>query len=68
MRKSIRNRRRRQIEADVAILEKAIEDAPLGDPSDEKMAEIYAGVKARRKKKSPLTAPSLDALPKAQKA
>lgn len=51
MRNLIRHRRREQIEADVAFLEKAIEGAPLGDPSDKEMAAIYDGVKARRKKK-----------------
>ncbi len=51
MRDLIRNRRQEQIEADVAFLEKAIEGAPPRDPSDEEMAEIYAGIKARRKKK-----------------
>jgi Arc/MetJ-type ribon-helix-helix transcriptional regulator len=51
MRDLIRNRRQQQIEADVAFLEKAIKGAPLGDPSDEEMAEIYAGIKDRRKKK-----------------
>jgi len=51
MRDLIRNRRQEQIRADVAYLEKAIEGAPLGDPPDEEMAEIYAGIKARRKKK-----------------
>ncbi len=51
MRNLIRNRRQAQIEADVACLEKAIKGAPPGDPSDEEMAEIYAGIKARRKKK-----------------
>ena len=40
MRDLIRHRRLEQIEADVAFLEKAIEGAPLGDPSDEEMAEI----------------------------
>ena len=40
MRDLIRKRRQEQIEADVAFLEKAIEGAPLGDPSDEEMAEI----------------------------
>jgi Arc/MetJ-type ribon-helix-helix transcriptional regulator len=45
----IRNRRQAQIEADVAFLEKAIEGAPLGDPSDEEVADIYAAIKARRK-------------------
>lgn len=51
MRDLIRHRRQEQIEADVAFLEKAVEGAPLGDPSDEEMADIYAGIKARRKKK-----------------
>ena len=51
MRDLIRNRRQEQINQDVAFLEKAIEGAPVGDPSDEEMAEIYAGIKARRKKK-----------------
>ncbi|HEV7928462.1 MAG TPA: hypothetical protein VGR14_24120 [Verrucomicrobiae bacterium] len=51
MRDLIRHRRQEQIEADVAFLEKAIEGAPLGDPSGKEMAAIYADVKARRKKK-----------------
>ena len=51
MRELIRNRRQEQIEADVAFLENAIEGAPIGNPSDEQMSEIYAGIKARRKKK-----------------
>ncbi len=51
MRDLIRKRRQEEIAADVAYLEKAIEGAPLGDPSDEEMAEIYASIKARRKKK-----------------
>jgi Arc/MetJ-type ribon-helix-helix transcriptional regulator len=51
MRDLIRKRRQEQIAADVALLEKAIEGAPLGDPSDEEMAEIYAGIRARRRKK-----------------
>ena len=51
MRDLIRNRRQEQIDADAAFLGKAIEGAPLGDPSDEEMAEIYAGIKGRRKKK-----------------
>jgi hypothetical protein len=45
-------RRQEQIKVDVAFLEKAIEGAPLGDPSDEEMAEIYAEIKARRKESS----------------
>ncbi len=40
MRDLIRQRRQEQINKDVAFLEKAIEGAPLGDPSDEEMAEI----------------------------
>jgi len=51
MRDLIRKRRQEQIDKDVACLEKAIEGAPLGDPSDEEMAEIYASIKARRNKK-----------------
>ena len=51
MRDLIRKRRQEEIDSDVAFLEKAIEGAPLGDPSDEEMAEIYAGIKTRRKKK-----------------
>ncbi|MGO8675092.1 MAG: type II toxin-antitoxin system ParD family antitoxin [Limisphaerales bacterium] len=51
MRDLIRNRRQEQIEADAALLEKAIEGAPLGDPSDAEMAEIYARIKAHRKRK-----------------
>jgi Arc/MetJ-type ribon-helix-helix transcriptional regulator len=52
MRDLIRKRRQELIDADVAFLEKAIEGAPLGDPSDEEMAEIYASIKARRKKRN----------------
>jgi Arc/MetJ-type ribon-helix-helix transcriptional regulator len=40
MRDLIRKRRQEEIAADVAFLEKAIEGAPPGDPSDEEMAEI----------------------------
>ena len=50
MRDLIRKRRQETIEADVAFLEKATEGAPLGDPTDEEMAEIYASIKGRRKK------------------
>lgn len=52
MRDLIRKRRQEQIKQDVAFLEKAIEGAPMGDPSDEEMAEIYASVKARRKSRN----------------
>jgi Arc/MetJ-type ribon-helix-helix transcriptional regulator len=51
MRDLIRHRRQQQIEGDVAFLEKSIEGAPLGDPSEDEMAGIYAGIKGRRKKK-----------------
>jgi hypothetical protein len=51
MRDLIRKRRQELIEADLGFLEKAIEGAPLGDPSDEETSEIYASIKARRKKK-----------------
>jgi Arc/MetJ-type ribon-helix-helix transcriptional regulator len=45
----VRNRRQKQIEADVVFLEKVIERAPRGDPSDEEVDDIYAAIKARRK-------------------
>jgi Arc/MetJ-type ribon-helix-helix transcriptional regulator len=51
MRDLIRKRRQEVIAADVAFLEKAIEGAPEGDPSDEEMREMYAIVKANRKKR-----------------
>lgn len=51
MRDLIRRRRQEQINADVAYLEKAMKGAPAGDPSEKEMAEIYADIKARRKKK-----------------
>jgi Arc/MetJ-type ribon-helix-helix transcriptional regulator len=51
MRELIRKRRQEQIESDVAFLEKAIEKAPAGDPSDKEMADIYASVRKRRKNK-----------------
>jgi len=53
MRDLIRNRRQEQIRQDVAFLEKAIEGAPIGDPSDEAMAEIVKAqhrLRAERKK------------------
>jgi len=50
MRDLIRKRRQEEIAADVAMLEKAIKGAPLGDPSDEDMRAIYAIIKDRRKK------------------
>jgi Arc/MetJ-type ribon-helix-helix transcriptional regulator len=49
MRDLIRRRRQEQINRDVACLEKAMADAPAGDPTDGEMAEIYASIKARRK-------------------
>jgi Arc/MetJ-type ribon-helix-helix transcriptional regulator len=52
MRDLIRNRRQQQIKRDVAYLEKAIEGAPIGDPSDEEMAEIVKAqhrIRAERK-------------------
>ena len=39
---------RAQNAADVDFLKEAIRDAPVGDPSDEEMADIYASIKARR--------------------
>ena len=52
MRDLIRKRRQEEIEADVAFLGKAIEGAPLGDPSDAEMAEI---VKAQHRIRARLT-------------
>jgi Arc/MetJ-type ribon-helix-helix transcriptional regulator len=46
MRDLIRKRRQEEIAADVACLEKSIAGAPLGDPSDEEMAEI---IRAQRR-------------------
>jgi Arc/MetJ-type ribon-helix-helix transcriptional regulator len=40
MRDLIRHRRQEQINQEVALLEKEMEHAPPGDPSDEEMAEI----------------------------
>jgi putative addiction module CopG family antidote len=50
MRELIRKRRQARIAKDVAFLEKAIEGAPEGDPTDEEMREMYALVKKRRRK------------------
>jgi Arc/MetJ-type ribon-helix-helix transcriptional regulator len=50
MRDLIRRRRQEQIKRDVAYLEKAIAGAPAGDPAEEEMAELYAGIRRRRKK------------------
>ena len=49
MRELIRKRRQEQIDSDVALLDKAMKDAPTGDPSDEEMAEIYTSIRRRRK-------------------
>jgi Arc/MetJ-type ribon-helix-helix transcriptional regulator len=46
MRDLIRHRRQERIEADVALLEKAIKGAPAGDPADEEIREI---VKTQRR-------------------
>jgi Arc/MetJ-type ribon-helix-helix transcriptional regulator len=46
MRDLIRHRRQEQINQDLALLEKAMEGAPAGDPSDKEMAEI---VKSQRR-------------------
>ena len=53
MRDLIRSRRQEQIKQDVAFLEKAIEGAPIGDPSDEEMAGIVKAqhrLRAERKR------------------
>jgi Arc/MetJ-type ribon-helix-helix transcriptional regulator len=46
MRELIRRRRQERIEEDVNLLERAMAEAPVGDPSNEEMAEI---VKTQRK-------------------
>jgi Arc/MetJ-type ribon-helix-helix transcriptional regulator len=49
----IRHRRQEQINQDVAMLEKGMENAPPGDPSDEEMAEIVKTqhrLRAKRRK------------------
>jgi Arc/MetJ-type ribon-helix-helix transcriptional regulator len=51
MRDLIRKRRQEQIESDVAFLENAIGNAPLGDPSDKDMDAIYASIRGRRHNK-----------------
>jgi Arc/MetJ-type ribon-helix-helix transcriptional regulator len=40
MRDLIRRRRQERINEDATLLEKAMADAPLGDPSEREMAEI----------------------------
>jgi Arc/MetJ-type ribon-helix-helix transcriptional regulator len=55
MRDLIRHRRQEQIKQDVALLEKAIEGAPIGDPADEEMAGIVKAqhrLRAERKKRA----------------
>jgi hypothetical protein len=51
MRDLIRHRRQTRIEQDVAFLEKAIKGAPAGNPSDADYKQIYAAIKAERKKR-----------------
>jgi len=43
MRELIRRRRQDRIEEDVKLLERAMAQAPVGDPSDAEMAEIVKG-------------------------
>ncbi len=50
MRDLIRQRRQEQVDQDVAFLEQAIKGAASGDPSDEEYKEIYASVRARRRR------------------
>jgi Arc/MetJ-type ribon-helix-helix transcriptional regulator len=55
MRDLIRNRRQEQIKQDVAFLEKAIEGAPMGDPSEGEMSEIVKAqhrLRAERQKRA----------------
>ena len=48
MRELIRRRREARIAEDVAMLEKAIAGAPVGDPSEAQMRHIYAVAKKGR--------------------
>ena len=48
MRELIRRRREARVAEDVALLEKAIEGAPAGDPSEAEMRKIYAAIKKGR--------------------
>jgi len=53
MRDLIRRRRQEHIDQDVAGLEKAIAGAPVGDPSEDEMAEVVKGqhrIRAERKR------------------
>jgi Arc/MetJ-type ribon-helix-helix transcriptional regulator len=51
MRDLIRKRRQEKIQSDVALLENGSKKAPVGDASDEEMAEIYASVRRLRSKR-----------------
>lgn len=48
MRDLIRKRRQELIEHDVAFLENAVKKAPVGDPSDEEMADLYTSLRLNR--------------------
>ena len=50
MRELIRHRREARIAEDVAMLEKAMADAPAGDPSEAAMRRIYTVAKKGRTK------------------
>ena len=50
VRELIRRRREARIAEDVALLDKAITNAPAGDPSDTEMRRIYTVARAARKK------------------
>ena len=50
MRELIRRRRDAKIAQDVAALEKAIAGAPVGDPSEAEMRQIYAAARKGRKR------------------
>jgi Arc/MetJ-type ribon-helix-helix transcriptional regulator len=49
MRELIRRRRQGKIAEDVALLEKAIAGAPVGDPPEAELRRIYAAAKKGRK-------------------
>jgi putative addiction module CopG family antidote len=50
MRELIRRRREAKIAEETAMLEKFMEGAPVGDPSEAEMKQVYAVVKRGRRK------------------
>lgn len=49
--RNLDKRRREQIERDVMFLDDAMKKAPLGDPTDNQMADLYRSIRKHRNKK-----------------